>query len=549
MHGIQLAQDRRALVAITLPKEADRVTRFAAAELRRYLGLISGAAFVVQDAVEASAGGHPEIALSSSGTRANATEMADGFSLRSQGSGVTIRGTNPRGTLYGVYAFLEDLGCQFVEPEIEDIPRVHRLAWGGRNREERAAFPLRNVFRNILHVSKTDPFTALDPSLTLAEIDWLAKQRLNHYEFYVDYNRYDLWEKHKEPILSALLDRGFMLEVTHHSIHYFCPPTAYFDFGGFGPSTYTSVHPDWHEGVYWHTHVEKPAIQKVLIERLLAYVQRNPEIDIVGLWPDDGPMAVPYRGLSATDGHVKFWNIVGRELANAFPQKRLGIIAYLELKTPPQRQKPGRNLHCWFCPIERNYMYPLTDARNRAFVGWLKGWIRQMPPRAVATFDYYGWQSEPTPFRHLMQQDFALYQDLGLGGVYTWAGFTTNILGNDYCRALDMVSAARLLWNPTCDLTPIAESWARNVFAEAAEPVLELRRLLERVFAVEAKRGLAPRADWLRREPLHHAQRLLLEARRRTRLPRARQRVDKMEKSMCRAYTDAPANRGGARMP
>jgi len=126
-----------------------------------------------------------------------------------------------------------------------------------------------------------------------------------------------------------------------------------------------------------------------------------------------------------------------------------------------------------------------------------------------------------------------------LGGVYTWAGFTTNILGNDYCRALDMLSAARLLWNPASDLTSIAESWARNVFVEAAEPVLELRRFLERRLAAEAKRGLAPRADWLRREPLHHAQRLLLEARRRTRLQRVRHRVDKLEKSVCRAYTEA----------
>lgn len=104
----------------------------------------------------------------------------------------------------------------------------------------------------------------------------MAKQRLNHYVFYVDYYRYDLWEKYKQDILDTLLDRGFDIEVSHHSIFYFCPLSEDVDFGNYGSSTYQQNHPDWFTNR--QARIELPAVQEVIKERYFEYLRRNPEL-------------------------------------------------------------------------------------------------------------------------------------------------------------------------------------------------------------------------------------------------------------------------------
>ena len=52
---LSLATNREALAPILIPAAADRVTRFAAAELARYLEEITGAEFRVQEARDGAA--------------------------------------------------------------------------------------------------------------------------------------------------------------------------------------------------------------------------------------------------------------------------------------------------------------------------------------------------------------------------------------------------------------------------------------------------------------------------------------------------------------
>jgi hypothetical protein len=44
------------------------------------------------------------------------------------------------------------------------------------------------------------------------------------------------------------------------------------------------------------------------------------------------------------------------------------VCAYFELLQAPQKIQPRDNLHCWFCPIDRDYRYPLTVLQNQRFV-------------------------------------------------------------------------------------------------------------------------------------------------------------------------------------
>jgi len=454
--------------------------------------------------------------------------------------------------LYGVYAFLERLGCRFVEPGIEVVPSLPTLTVEAGEIREKSSFPLRNIFREtVAKFRETDAnkkifqFDFLDPEKHVAQIDWMAKRRLNHYEFYVDFYRYDLWEKHKHSVLQALLDRGFEIEVTHHSIHYFCPPDENHDFGGYGPETYQRNRQEWYLPAFecgsrgrWQTRIEIHEVQEIIIKRLLEYSRRNPEVGIIGLWPDDIPMNKPYKNLSVTDGYMKFWNLAGDVLARELSGKKLAVIAYFDLKTPPKNVIPRQNLHCWFCPMEENYMYPIENKRNRVFLNDLEGWIKAMPSHQVGIFEYYGWSTPMTPFREKMKRDLIKYGEIGLGGMYAWCGYTYNILGQDYRWALDLYVLTHLLWRPHANLQTHEEDWANAVFGNAATYVLEFYDFLKKAHAKEAKNGLIDRHPWADLETLHKAQAILAVARTKAVSPVGKRRVDLLEKTLANSCSE-----------
>jgi len=546
-----LSVQRSEELSIVIPADADRVVRFAARELQGYLKKMLGPAF--RSAIRPVS--LPGTLLAPGKTKEggfllarDATSVAavDGFSITTGENTISITGANSRSVLYGVYAFLEELGCRFVEPGIEYVPRLGNRLIPPVNKKETAAFALRNIFRESVERKKSAPFSFLQPETVLPQIDWMAKRRLNHHDFYVDYYRYDLWEKYKQPVLEAFLDRGFTLEVTHHSLHYFCPPIEQYDFGGYGPETYILNHPDWYVSSgygpsSWQTRVDLPGVRKIVTERYLAYLRRNPELSIVGLWPDDGGMNRPFRGLSPTDGYLRFWNEVGRSVAREFPQKSVGIIAYFELIHPPVKVRPKENLHCWFCPIDAQYLVPMTDRRNSHYLKSLGGWVRNMPPLHTGIFEYYGWTPRFIPLREKMREDFRAYRDIGAGGVYAWCGYTDNILGHEYSLALDLFVFTHLIWNPDADVEHLEALWAGTVFGEAHPEILDCYRLLRNAYYPAVKKILAQgpvvykNVTWITLDTLHRAQKILASGRKKTRDPAVLRRIDLLEKTAANA--------------
>ncbi|MCK5843149.1 MAG: DUF4838 domain-containing protein, partial [Victivallales bacterium] len=449
-----LVENGKSKAKIVIQANADRVVRFAAGELRKYLGIISGSDFTIFETDSVSPTG--TIALIVDPKRFEKPEL-DGFSIFSNSEGLSIRGSNSRSVLYGVYELLETLGCGFVEPGKETIPSADILTVPDLDQSSVAAFPLRNIFRIQILKSKTHNFEGIEPGHHIPQIDWMAKRKLNHYVFYVDYHRYDLWEKKKHQILDALLDRGFDIEVTHHSIQYFCPPDNDHDFGDYGPETYRENHPDWFlEG---QVRVELPEARDIITERLLQYLRDNPEVKIIGLWPGDSGINKLYPDLTFTDGYMKFWNQVAADVAVEFPEKELCCLAYLNITEPPQTETPAANIHNWFCRHDDNYMYPPDAEENQKVHEMLLGWTRKMDPGKIACFNYYGWKAIFTPFAERMKKSLTIYRELGLRGLYGWCGFTHNLMGADFRWAREMYVFAELLWNPDKELDKLTSSW------------------------------------------------------------------------------------------
>lgn len=537
---IILAERKKTQYVISITFDSDRVVRFAAKELSSYLEKMSDAEFSVSEnakgrTIELVSGGNAKM---------------DSFEIQVSDDGIKIHGANSRSVLYGVYDFLEKIGCNFVEPGKEIVPKSSRLIVDSMKCKSTAAFALRNIFRIQIMPSKTEKYEGLEPSLHLPQIDWMAKRKLNHYVFYVDYYRYDLWENYKHQILDALMDRGFDIEVTHHSIHYFCPPDATLDFGNYGPETYRSTHPEWYVGE--QTRIELSAVQSVIRKRYIEYLRRNPELCKIGLWPADTSMNISYKGLSSTDGYIKFWNNMAKPLAAEFPEKQLSILAYWELLNPPQKVTPASNLHCWFCPIDANYMYPITDRNlsrntfrttkevepNSKYLDFMKTWVDRMSPGQVSCFEYYGWQGTLTPLVEKMKKDLTVYRDMKVGGIYGWSGFTFNLMGADFRWARDLYVFSNLLWNPEQGIAPLEFTWAKGVFDNAAEDILDFYHKLKLEHEKEIKNGLLTRASWISLDLLHRLQKSLASARRKESAPAVIQRIDILERVACQGCTE-----------
>jgi len=179
MAQVVLAKDGKSLYRIVVPQKAIPSERYAAEELQRYLERISGAKLPI--VTDSEPMGSHEILL---GDNAHLRKLgiqfdfaklgADGFVLRTFQNHLIIAGGRPRGTLYGVYALLEEkLGVRWFTPEVEFVPKMERVELPVLNETQVPALEYREVFWTEM---MRDP-------------DFAARHRLNGHH-------YRLTEKH-----------------------------------------------------------------------------------------------------------------------------------------------------------------------------------------------------------------------------------------------------------------------------------------------------------------------------------------------------------------
>ena len=125
---MELAKNRCALASIYLSaaqlSDKDSTALYAAKELRYYLDRMTSASFQIEEAKESK----PGIYLGDIAGIDTSDLGEDGFRIVSDGERLCIAGGN-RGVIYGVYEFLESLGCRFFTSNCEKIPTPQSLPW------------------------------------------------------------------------------------------------------------------------------------------------------------------------------------------------------------------------------------------------------------------------------------------------------------------------------------------------------------------------------------------------------------------------------------
>lgn len=148
-----LAWNKHSNYKIIISKNAEEVEVTAAKEFQKYIEKISGAKLPIYRDNKVKEGSY-EIIIGKTNREKDSSFTIDrdslgkeGFNLKFYNKNLVIAGGSGRGTLYGVYDFLEELGCLFISLDTEFIPdKTEILLDLSMEITEKPAFEYRDLF-------------------------------------------------------------------------------------------------------------------------------------------------------------------------------------------------------------------------------------------------------------------------------------------------------------------------------------------------------------------------------------------------------------------
>ena len=224
--------------------ETNATAQFAAAQLQQYLSQISGCRFKVttrsQTKQTISVGLRSKLTEQDRRLLPPSKEGYDGYAIAivEKPERIIIAGDNESGTIYGVYDFLEHVGCRWFYPtqdanDPEVIPKTNTLTIPVRSWS--VASPIRYRICN-----GSSWFFQMDYAEAIKQVDWAMKNRYNAvgWQSATTTDKKSLEQQYRElesaGVLAELIKRGMFIHGPAHSFDHFLRSDDYFD-----------QHPDW----------------------------------------------------------------------------------------------------------------------------------------------------------------------------------------------------------------------------------------------------------------------------------------------------------------
>lgn len=455
----------------------DDVNQFAADELVKYLYKISAIELAVTKLpvftkknafIIAPAHADPETLLPHLDS---ASELPDdGFIVRTGRNFAALGGPNPRGALYSVYAFLEELGCRFygLGEEGEIIPSMSVISVPVLDMKEKPTFLWREWKEDMGYVMRTD-----DPNhkkrheeYFLKLWDWMGKNRIN-----LSQNR----DYPKGQTVSAL--RGIRHPTGGHMIP------------GLMPRELFSEHPDYFRmdrtGKRVPTGNFCPSNEgalSVVAENAAEYVRKNSwavSIEVVGadVWEGSWCYCPDCKKMTVQDQYITACNVIARAIRETGSDMKIDAMAYHDTLVPDLTVKPDPDLRMMWAPRERSFGHAHNDPRseiNQWYSDCLEKWAEIFGPEKIDLFEYWHdnilFRSFPIAIPHIVAQDIRYYTDIGINN-----HCVTCHLG-DYAfqsEPLNCYVFTKMLYNRDLDVDEIIADYCNNMYGPAAETMLK----------------------------------------------------------------------------
>ncbi|MGC9319959.1 MAG: DUF4838 domain-containing protein, partial [Armatimonadota bacterium] len=490
-----LATDGETDCVIVLAEDAGAPQQTAAEELQHFLQQVTGAEFPLAAPGEAPEGA-PAIVVGPNELFAAACpdiDLADlqhdGIVMRTIGDDLYLAGDPPRGTLYAVYTFLEDVvGCRWWSSTESFIPERPTLEIGELNTVHVPPLQYREAFYR-------DAFDGVfAPRLKInGHFERIPPERGGHYQII-----------------------GWC-----HTFNKLLPPETYFE-----------EHPEWYSEINGERTAERAQLcltneemRAELVRNALAWIADNPDAGIISISQNDchnpcqceSCSALAEREGSEAGPLIHFVNAVAAEIEQQYPDVLVETLAYTYTRRPPLHVRPRQNVVVRLCTIECSFSQPLaTGEQNQQFRDDIEGWSAIAPHlyiwNYVTNFRSY---ILPHPNLRVLAPNIRYFIDNNAVALFEQ--------GDSGCSCSDFPELrawllGHLMWDPSRDADALIDEFLQGYYGPAAEP---LRQYIDLIHDAAERSGvylrcyMADTSAWLTVEDIARAIELFDEAMRR----------------------------------
>lgn len=390
-------------------------------------------------------------AVAAHGVRVNREELGEeGFHLEVSPKRVEIFGGRPRGTLYGVYEFFEELcGVRYLTHDHTFYPKNGK-----------------NIKINSRRYTYVPPYAF-------------------RWSYYGETNR--------NPAFAARLHTNTVggedklggitgYKLVGHNVARLVPP-----------ATYGKEHPEYYALVNGRRALEmhgggpqlcmtNPEVLEIVIQSTLDAIENNPGVknfnvahmDNVSYCTCENCAAIDAREESHAGATLSFVNAVAERIEKTYPDVLIGTYAYQYTRKPPKTIRARDNVMIQLCSIECCDFHAIDDpdcALNREFCEDMAGWKKKAENIFIWHYNT-NFKGYLLPFPNLKSigKSVDYFANNNGKGVFMQAagnGFSTEL------SDLRNYVMSRCLWKPGRDSWQEALEFCRLHYAEAAPPIIE----------------------------------------------------------------------------
>ena len=364
-------------------------------------------------------------------------EALPSFEVTFKESTLTVSGPTAVEILYGVYDFAEKfLGYFFFEPG-RDILNGK----GAVDLPQGTLIPARAVPFKVRGFVQEYPFDENSPQLA----DWMAKNKLNFLNVWMKY--YDGLDYQGR---EAFRIRGIEIQSGHHNFDYWIPAPKYHkdhpEF--FAEIDGVRIKPEADENALLlgkQLCTTNKALRKEIVNNMVKYIEKNPELKSVALVPNDGfgwcqceecskfYDKSKHGELYSLSTHVyiadRIYHDMVQDVAGQLAEKRsdldLYFCAYINYCRPSENFKLTPNLTVMMAPYWRciNHRIDEECPINSRYADDIKAWCDCKAGGKVVIYEYYMgvnfYLSLPQVFHRTLFQECAWYESIGVDGIAT----------------------------------------------------------------------------------------------------------------------------------
>ena len=494
-----ITENGKAKATIVVAADAPYKNQLAAKELKHFLDRISGADFVIKTDDQKVTG--PKILVGRSRYTARMKldipsgesyeEIKEGFLIKTVGNDLVLAGNDDgwnlasgrggrarkktaplagrpwdldfgkayKGTLFAVYAFLEQLGCRWYMPGKlgEVVPQSKNISIGKLDILERPGFlmrgywltPDKNAANDLDAFFHRNRFLEFSAGFSNAEDSSIHRFITN-----------SMFEKHPEYF-------GLMPDGKGRDIKVICM-----------------------------TH---PEVEEILVKKIREFFKKNPDVTYVGFAPHDGMFICYCPNCLAANGNIRKEGVAGRgkpsvsgsyyrlisnvaaRLKPEFPDKIVSASIYCgRIYTPPTEFKFADNVGGHLALLEYSLVKPIDHPDNwqsQQIAAMFKAWKRRMNKFIYRPYypNFMFNLTLPIPQMHNIIRDvkFLAHPERKPLGMRWECRQVWNL------HFLNIYMLGRMLWNPDSDGEKLLDEAYCKLYGPAALPVKKFYTALE----------------------------------------------------------------------